>query len=382
MSIPVFIDLAVPEQTAELRAHLKSLGADIKEENHGDLRQDLKEIVQCSPLCFKESVDAEVEMAFNGIVSLIMLVPVNEADEIISIFAEIVSKAPPGDKRGHLRLRLLTNVFNGLDENCPLRYTIYYSMLRLGKQADLLQMVPTDLNKVKAWIAMWNLPVQKTQNLLRMLHDAVLEAKMSEAATKVMIELLGTYTEDNASQAREDAHRCIVTCLADPGTFLMDHLLTLKPVKFLEGELIHDLLTIFVTEKLVKYEAFYAKNVDFINSIGLSHENNIRKMRLLTFMQMCENKRELDFIAIQQELQLDSEKVEEFIIEVLKTKAVRAKIDQMQKKVLISSTIHRTFGRSQWQTLRQCLVQWQANLEAVGNNLQSLVLMQKSPPVQ
>lgn len=32
-------------------------------------------------------------------------------------------------------------------------------------------------------------------------------------------------------------------------------------------------------------------------------------------MQMCENKRELDFIAIQQELQLDSEKVEEFIIE-------------------------------------------------------------------
>lgn len=30
---------------------------------------------------------------------------------------------------------------------------------------------------------------------------------------------------------------------------------------------------------------------------------------------MCENKRELDFIAIQQELQLDSEKVEEFIIE-------------------------------------------------------------------
>lgn len=51
-------------------------------------------------------LSSEVEMAFNGIVSLIMLVPVNEADEIISIFAEIVSKAPPGDKRGHLRLRL------------------------------------------------------------------------------------------------------------------------------------------------------------------------------------------------------------------------------------------------------------------------------------
>jgi translation initiation factor 3 subunit M len=29
----------------------------------------------------------------------------------------------------------------------------------------------------------------------------------SERAAKVMLELLGTYTEDNASQAREDAHR-------------------------------------------------------------------------------------------------------------------------------------------------------------------------------
>lgn len=84
-----------------------------------------------------------------------------------------------------------------------------------------------------------------------------------------MVELLGSYTEDNASQARVDAHRCkhpafvipsrfdprdkyphvclifrcIVRALKDPNTFLMDHLLTLKPVRFLEGELIHDVST-------------------------------------------------------------------------------------------------------------------------------------------
>lgn len=30
----------------------------------------------------------------------------------------------------------------------------------------------------------------------------------SDPAAKVMVELLGSYTEDNASQARVDAHRC------------------------------------------------------------------------------------------------------------------------------------------------------------------------------
>lgn len=34
--------------------------------------------------------------------------------------------------------------------------------------------------------------------------------------------------------------RCIVRALKDTNTYLFDHLLALKPVRFLEGELIHD----------------------------------------------------------------------------------------------------------------------------------------------
>lgn len=62
----------------------------------------------------------------------------------------------------------------------------------------------------------------------------------SENASKVMIELLGSYTESTASQARDDAQRCIISAIADPNTYLMDHLLTLKPVKQLEGEKIYE----------------------------------------------------------------------------------------------------------------------------------------------
>lgn len=72
----------------------------------------------------------------------------------------------------------------------------------------------------------------------------------SENASKVMIELLGSYTESTASQAKHDAQRCIVSAIADPNTYLMDHLLTLKPVKQLEGEKIYEvgvfLYTVYV----------------------------------------------------------------------------------------------------------------------------------------
>lgn len=42
--------------------------------------------------------------------------------------------------------------------------------------------------------------------------------------------------------------RCIVRALKDPNTFLFDHLLALKPVKFLEGELIHDVSNFVFSE--------------------------------------------------------------------------------------------------------------------------------------
>lgn len=137
----------------------------------------------------------------------------------------------------------------------------------------------------------------------------------SEQAAKVMVELLGTYTAENASHAREDAIRCIVSALADPNTFLLDPLLSLKPVRFLEGELIHDLLSIFVSENLQSYLSFYKNHKEFVTTQGLNHEQNMQKMRLLTFMQLAGANLEISFETIQRELQIEGDEVESFIIE-------------------------------------------------------------------
>ncbi|XP_076450722.1 eukaryotic translation initiation factor 3 subunit M-like [Babylonia areolata] len=374
MSNPVFIDIGVPAQTLELRGYLKSLGAEISEENaDSGILTDLKNIIEASSICWKElSSDSDVEMVFNGIITLILVVPETDAESVVTLFCEKVGKAPPGDKRGVSRLRMLNNLFNNLDDGSRNRAVVLTSMVRLAGQTDLLNMVPTDVDKIRTWTAKWELSTAKLQNLYRTLYDALVECKASEQATKVMIELLGTYTEDNASQARDDAHKCIVTCLADPNTFLMDHLLTLKPVKFLEGELIHDLLSIFVSGKLSQYQLFYKNNTDFVQSLGLNHEHNMRKMRLLTFMQMAETKKEMDFALIQDELVLGPQAVEEFVIDVLKTKGVNAKIDHMQKKVMVLRTTHRTFGKHHWQQIRQRLVECDSNLSAVEGQLATL----------
>jgi translation initiation factor 3 subunit M len=107
-----------------------------------------------------------------------------------------------------------------------------------------------------------------------------------------MIELLSTYTEENASTAKEDAKSCITSCLAKPNLLILDNIIALRPVASLEGEPIYkvtklhsahldfyheyihyenfffQLLEIFVSGHVQDYIKFYESNTDFVNSLG------------------------------------------------------------------------------------------------------------------
>jgi translation initiation factor 3 subunit M len=61
---------------------------------------------------------------------------------------------------------------------------------------------------------------------------------------------------------------------------------------------------------------------------------------------------------------------------VLKTKLVRARMDQAARKVFVSSTMHRTFGRAQWQQLRDLLHSWKATLQITQEGMKSVAAAQ------
>lgn len=51
-------------------------------------------------------------------------------------------------------------------------------------------------------------------------------------------------------------------------------------------------------------------------------------------------------------------------------------MDQAGRKVLVSSTMHRTFGRPQWLQLRDLLAAWKANLGGVQDGMKSVAAAQ------
>ena len=191
-----------------------------------------------------------------------------------------------------MSMKVLWTLYQSFGEESSIRYHVYYNLVALAGKTGQLSTVYTDMITTRHMFSKTQPPLttEQQQKLYRLLHQVLLASGNSEEAGKVMVELLGTFTQENASLGKDEAKRCIVASLADPNTFLYDHLLILKPVKCLEGELIHQLLNIFVSEKLEVYMKFYEQNKSFVDDLGLNHEDNVRKMKLLSFMQLAENR--------------------------------------------------------------------------------------------
>jgi len=380
MNVPVFIDITYEEQAEELRAYFKSLGGDISaERSEQGLEDDLDKIIAVCDLSFTatEATEADVEGIMNGIVSMLAVISGDKSESLILAFCDKLSTAP-NTEMGLVAMKVLWTLYQSLGADSIIRYHVYYHLVGLAGKTGQLSTVYSDMVTTRALFKECQPPLstEQLQRLYRLLHEVLLAGGRSEEAGLVMVELLSTFTMENASQAREEAQRCIAASLADPNTFLFDHLLSLKPVKCLQGELIHDLLNIFVSEKLEVYNKFYEKNKSFVDGLGLKHEDNLRKMKLLSFMQLAENRSEITFEEIQSSIQISEEEVEQFLIDVIKTKLVRAKLAQDSGLVYVSSTMHRTFGPGEWQQLHQLLSQWKNNIHIVKDQMQHVASTQ------
>ena len=136
----------------------------------------------------------------NSVISLLLILEPEKQEALIENLCEKLVKFWEGE-RPFLRLQLLSNLFHGMDKNTLVRYTVYCSLIKVAVSCGAIQYIPTELDQVRKWISDWNLTTEKTHTFLRLLYEAPVDCKKSDAASKVMVKLLGSYMGDNASQA-------------------------------------------------------------------------------------------------------------------------------------------------------------------------------------
>jgi hypothetical protein len=98
-------------------------------------------------------------------------------------------------------------LFHGLVSTSKDRYTVYIHLARCSLNLKNLSYLPHNLDVIKGYLQCWNSKAEDIQALYRVLFEALAQVNESQSALKVIIELLGTYTKENASKSREDAHK-------------------------------------------------------------------------------------------------------------------------------------------------------------------------------
>lgn len=374
MSVPAFIDLSEGDQIIQLREYLKTQGVEIKEEPKNELIEDVKDIIIGSNSIWKDQDPKDIEGIVNSILSLLFMIPIEQGEELVSLLCDQLLNGASYGKAG-LSVKLLHNLFHGYPIKTPFLYKVLCTWYKVGGEARISNVIPKSLEKIQGWMNSWEVDDEQRQTLLRLLYDLQCNSGNATEASKVMIALLEGYSQESASQAADDAKRYIIRSLSDANTYLYDEVMNLKPVGALEGEPLHQLLKIFVDGNLQDYISFHAENQDLIASWGLSHESNLRKMQLLTMIDLIGTSHEITFGRLEEDLGIEPEGVEEFIIDALHSKLIRGKIDHYNRKLLVSQACHRVFGRQQWMVLADRLNRWRDDIAKVGDKLEAVRIM-------
>jgi len=369
---PSFISVSYLTQAIEMKNVLEGFGAkftlpDNFEENEDTFLELLPQLLAQFPLYLAQSKvqELEIEAAFFSLISMIQLLSQVEQIEKTSKDLSNALIADSSPNRAALKSKLLGHQFNCYEAQLPSTFFLLSNVLQLVKETGTLRYVSLDIPQVVGWLETWECDVQDQRSLFRRLYEALNALNQGEKAIQALVHLLRLYSENEGVEAKSDAHLCIISHIAHPKIFVMDHLLDLHPIRALEGHLIHDMLQIFVTGDLNNYIEFYNSNKDFVEKLAVTHEENLRKMRLLTIASVAEGCSEIAFSEVMQKVQLEKDEVEDFIIQAIGSSLIKGKINEPEEKVLINSSINRTFGDPQWAMIKNRLELWQRNLQSI-----------------
>ena len=130
------------------------------------------------------------------------------------------------------------------------------------------------------------------------------------------------------------------------------------------------LLDIFSEQDLEDYYDFCEEHEGWVEKENLDNDKLELKMRLLTLTSLAANtySRRLEYARIARALQIPSEDVEKWIIDVIRVKLVEGRMNQRTKIFQIHRTTFRVFGEKQWREL-------QTRCDAMKNSLKKVLVV-------
>lgn len=279
-----------------------------------------------------------------------------------------------------LALGSLSTVFNLLAKNDPVRFNVFLQIVRFVKANNMFDTIKPALKNIPGWLEAWGTEEEDRQRLYVELADAAEAADENKIAYEHLLEALRTFDADDKDDiASEEAQKLslralkMILVIDRPWAFDFQGLRSLAPVQSLADThpVYSQLLDIFAEQDLEDFNDFNDEHENFLEKEKLDHQTLQTKMRLLTFASIAaaHQDREIPYDVIAKGLQVPSEEVELWIIDVIRAQLVEGRMSQRDRVFKIHKTIYRVFGEKQWRELQSRIDVWKTTINHVHGAL-------------
>ncbi|KAF7723879.1 hypothetical protein EC973_001551 [Apophysomyces ossiformis] len=311
---------------------------------------------------FLTKIDREVEGAFN----LLIVIALNAPEQVraAAVKALIATLTKTESTKTSLKQKILLNLYNALPAQSPLRYDAFIGLVDMTAQADELESMYSQLEHVDRWVKQWGIDANTERTLYSHLSQTLKQAGEEKLSYDFLLKQLNTYSADDAAST-DLAKEAIIRAVEIENYFAFEDLLQYNAIQKLKGTTEFELLDVFLNGTLPTYNAFAAKHPELLKR--LNGDNNVQKIRLLSLASLgSENlARELTYAEIAKSLEISEDDVEMWVIDVIRAGLVEAKLDQLNKTVIVHRSIYRVFGKEQWKQLSTRLNTWKDSLNEI-----------------
>lgn len=363
-----------------LEAKKSAFGQLVKKKKLPELMTEFFSLADTIMACDESMVDAACSLAL----SLLNRVATDASvvKEYVSTFSEIFIKEP--SDKPELRLKLLTILFNLLDETSELRHEVLVKIFTFTLETEQAALLVTHLSHVETWAEQWKLANTERAALLKFATDLCRQANAVEKKQQFLYKFLKA-KNDEVSDLIEEAAELVLAVMTYTNPpqktcqpcYEYDAVSKLTAVQALGENAkysgLFKILNIFASGTVPDFIALTKETPEVASDFGLDEELLTGKLRTLTLCSLGAKQERLGYAMLVEHLGLtNSDEVEEVVISAVRTGLLEAKIDQNQSEVVIQRTAARQFVTEDWGAMDKKLQDWKKSVEGVIDTLQQV----------
>mmetsp|Transcript_1443 Transcript_1443/g.3121 ORF Transcript_1443/g.3121 Transcript_1443/m.3121 type:complete len:434 (-) Transcript_1443:73-1374(-) len=271
-----------------------------------------------------------------------------------------------------------------------------------GSHAALHRLADSLLLRAAPLLERWGTPMEQRRELHLAGADALAAAGRSAEGGGLLVAYLATFPDGPAApEARARATEAVLGGLRDPigllgGSAGAPELSTLPPVRDLanypDSAPLLRLLEIYAEGSLDDLRRLLAETgaSAVLAAHRLDPQEAERNMRLLSLCSLAAERSpdgdgggaSVPYAAVAAALRIPEDEVEPWIVGAVRRGLVDAKMDQMERTVVVEKAMVRRFGKEQWADLGNRLKAWRVAVKGVLDGMASEKAVEEPVPVQ